>query len=143
MRHLTDHRKLGRTRSHRTALLRNMVVSLIQHGRIETTLPKAKELRRVADRMVTWGKKGTLSARRRARSVLNDRGALAKLFTELAPRFAKRNGGYTRILKTQFRTGDQAPMAFIEYVDNPVAVPAPAKKTAAKKTSEKEKKAKK
>lgn len=119
MRHLVDHRKLGRTTPHRLALLKNMAVSLIQHGRIQTTLPKAKELRRVADRLVTLGKRGTVAARRRARRFVHDAQALTKLFTELAPRFANRNGGYTRVLKLNFREGDQTPMALIEYLDNP------------------------
>ena len=123
MRHLTDHRKLGRTRSHRQALLKNMVVALIHHGRIETTLPKAKELKRLADRVITWGKKGTIAARRHARRIIEDRIALSKLFEELAPRFAKRQGGYTRILKLNYRVGDQASMALLEYVDNPSSPP--------------------
>lgn len=119
MRHLVDHRKLGRTTPHRLAMLKNMATSLIQHGRIQTTLPKAKELCRVADRLVTLGKRGTLSARRRARIFVQDREALTKLFTELRHRFADRNGGYTRVLKLNFREGDQTPMALIEYLDNP------------------------
>lgn len=118
MRHLKDHRKLSRTSPHRKAMLCNMVVSLIRHGRIETTLPKAKELRRVADRMVTLAKKGTLDARRRARRWVNDRGALAKLFGELGPQFAKRRGGYTRVMHLNPRSGDQAPMALIEYLSD-------------------------
>lgn len=123
MRHLVDYRKLNRTTPHRLAMLRNMAVSLIRHGRIQTTLPKAKELRRLADRLVTLGKKGTLPARRRARRTLGDRESLVKLFAELAPRFANRKGGYTRILKLNFRDGDQAPMALIEYLDNPPVAP--------------------
>ncbi|MDO8494605.1 MAG: 50S ribosomal protein L17 [Deltaproteobacteria bacterium] len=117
MRHLVDHRKLGRTRPHRQALLRNLASSLILHGRIETTLPKAKELRRVADRLVTLGKRGTLDARRRARRMLMGREPLQRLFQEIAPHFASRNGGYTRVLKTGARPGDQSPMALIEYLD--------------------------
>lgn len=123
MRHLVDHRKLGRTTPHRQALLRNMAVALIQHGRIKTTLPKAKELRRLADRIVTWGKKGTLAARREARRTIQDRAALTKVFQELAPRFASRNGGYTRLLKLDLRAGDLAPMALVEYLDNPALAP--------------------
>lgn len=105
------------------AMLKNMAASLILHGRIKTTLPKAKELRRLADRLVTLGKKGSVSARRRARQYLHDHEALSMLFAELAPRFAGRNGGYTRILKLNFRDGDQAPMALIEYLDNPPPAP--------------------
>lgn len=119
MRHQVDHRKLGLTTGHRKAMFRNMVTSLIRYGRIETTLPKAKELKRIADRVVTWGKKGTLAARRQARGYVRDRQALSKLFKELAPRFASRNGGYTRLLKLVYRRGDQAPMALVEYLDNP------------------------
>lgn len=119
MKHNVDRRKLGRTTPHRLALLRNMMVALIQHGRIQTTLPKAKELKRMADRAVTWGKDGSLAARRHARRWIQDRDALTKLFKELAPRFASRQGGYTRVLKMGFRSGDQSPMALIEYVDNP------------------------
>lgn len=123
MRHLIDHRKLGRTSPHRQALLRNLAVALIQHGRIKTTLPKAKELKRLADRIVTWGKKGTLAARRQARRTIQDRDVLAKVFQELAPRFASRNGGYTRVLKLDLRAGDLAPMALVEYLDNPAPAP--------------------
>ena len=134
MRHLVSGRKLGRTTPHRQALFKNMVVALIRHGRIETTLPKAKELRGLADRLVTLGKKGTLAARRSARRWVEDRDCLSKLFAELAPRFAKRAGGYTRILKLSYREGDQAPMALIEYLDNPakIAKPKKGKKAAAK-----------
>lgn len=134
MRHLVDHRKLGRTGAHRMAMLKNMVVSLIRHGRIRTTVPKAKELRRLADRLVTLGKRGTVDARRRARQYLHDREAITKLFGELAPRFANRKGGYTRILKLNFRDGDQAPLALIEYLDNPPPAP---KLKGAKETSQK------
>lgn len=123
MRHLIDYRKLGRTTPHRLAMFRNMAASLIRHGRIRTTLPKAKELRRLAERLVTLGKRGTVHARRRARRHLHDREAITKLFGELRERFAKRNGGYTRILKLNFRDGDQAPMALIEYLDNPPPAP--------------------
>lgn len=122
MYHLRDHRKLGRTRGHRMALLRNLVVALVQHERIETTLAKAKELRRVADRMVTLGKRGTLVSRRLALRFIHDRQALSKLFKELAPRFANRNGGYTRIYKIGARLGDGSPMALIEYLPSPQAV---------------------
>ena len=139
MRHLDDHRKLGRTTPHRKSLFRNMIVALIQHGRIKTTLPKAKELKSLADRMITLGKKGTIAARRQARRTIPDRAALTKVFQELAPRFSSRNGGYTRLLKLDLRAGDLAPMALLEYLDNPP--PAPREKKKAPKT-EKPKKAK-
>ncbi|MBI5299933.1 MAG: 50S ribosomal protein L17 [Deltaproteobacteria bacterium] len=114
-----DHRKLNRTTPHRKAMLCNLVTALIEHGRIQTTLPKAKELKRLADRVVTLGKQGTLASRRCARRMIHNRVILSKLFDELAPRFASRQGGYTRILKLNCRPGDQTPMALIEYLDNP------------------------
>ncbi len=120
MRHRVAGRKLGRTMEHRKALMRNMVTSLILEERIETTLPKAKELRRVADRMVTLGKRATLHSRRQALSFIRTNEAVKKLFSELAPRFSERNGGYTRILKTGMRQGDAAPMAIIEYIGAPI-----------------------
>ncbi|MBT3181639.1 MAG: 50S ribosomal protein L17 [Deltaproteobacteria bacterium] len=116
MRHHVDKRKLNRTTSHRKAMLANMATSLVLHDRIETTLPKAKELRRVADRLVTLGKKQTLHARRKALSMIKDKNAVHKLFAEIAGRFEGRNGGYTRIYKLGFRHGDDAPMAVIEYL---------------------------
>jgi len=116
VRHLVDHRKLGRTASHRKALLRNMVTSLILAERIETTLPKAKELRRLAEHLITLGKEGTLAARRQAARVIMDSEALKKLFDGLATRFKDRSGGYTRIFKYGFRRGDSAEMAAIEYL---------------------------
>ena len=116
MRHLVDHRKLGRTTSHRRALLRNLVTSLILHERIETTLPKAKELRGLADRMITWGKQGDLAARRQAARVVRTPEALAKLFNGLAKRFDGRAGGYTRVIHFGRRRGDGAEMAAIEYL---------------------------
>ncbi len=116
MRHLNDNRKLGRTASHRRALLRNLVTSLILHERIETTLPKAKELKSLADRMITWGKQGDLSARRQAARTLQSPEALNKLFDGLAKRFTDRHGGYTRVLHFGNRRGDNAPMAAIEYL---------------------------
>lgn len=116
MQHQVAYRKLGRTTAHREALFRNMVVSLILRDRIETTLMKAKELRRVAERMVTLGKAGTLAARRLAGAMVQDPLALKKLFTTLAERFAARQGGYTRITRLGFRRGDCAPMAVIEYL---------------------------
>lgn len=148
MRHLVDHRKLGRTASHRKALLRNMATSLILSERIETTLPKAKELRRVADRLVTLAKKGTLHARRRAARLLQDPEALRKLFDGFADRFKDRAGGYTRIYRFGFRHGDAAEMAAIEYLGYRLPVPAdrkekPGEKKKEEKTRRPEKKAEK
>ena len=117
MRHRKQHGKLGRTSSHRKALLRNMVTSLLDHERIETTDAKAKELRRVADRMITLGKRGDLHARRQALSVIKDKGVAAKLFDELADRYKDRPGGYTRVLKVRNRVGDAAPLSIVELVD--------------------------
>ena len=118
MRHRMSGRKLNRTTAHRKALFRNMAAALIKHEQIKTTLPKAKELRGVVDRLVTLGKRGTLHARRQALSRLNGDTVMAdKLFTTLAERYAERNGGYTRVLKAGFRYGDNAPMAIIELVD--------------------------
>jgi len=110
-------RKLNRTQSHRKALFANMATSLIKHEQIVTTLPKAKELRRVTDKLITMGKKGDLHARRRAASQLRDERMTKKLFDELGPRYKDRPGGYTRVLKAGFRQGDCAPMAVIELVD--------------------------
>ena len=115
MRHQKTGRKLGRTSSHRLATMRNMVSSLIEHGRIKTTDIKAKELRIVADKMVTLGKKGDLHARRRAMRTLRGKTVAKKLFDEIAPRFADVNGGYTRIIKFGRRPGDNAMMSFIEF----------------------------
>ncbi len=117
MRHRLSGRKLNRTSSHRKAMFANMAASLIKHEQIKTTLPKAKELRRVVDRLITLGKRGDLHARRQALAVLRDTGLVAKLFAALAERYAERPGGYTRVLKAGFRYGDSAPMAFIELVD--------------------------
>ena len=117
MRHRHGARKLNRTSAHRKAMFSNMVVSLLTHEQIKTTLPKAKELRRVADKMITLGKRDTLHARRQAFSYLRDDGAVAKLFGALSKRYKERNGGYTRVLKAGFRYGDSAPMAVIELVD--------------------------
>ena len=119
MRHRLANRKLNRTSSHRAALLRNLTNALLRHEVIKTTLPKAKELRRVAEPMITLGKKPSLANRRLAFSRLRDREMVVKLFDELGPRFATRNGGYLRILKFGFRNGDNAPMALIELVDRP------------------------
>jgi large subunit ribosomal protein L17 len=119
MRHGLGLRKLNRTSSHRLAMLRNMTNSLLRHEVIKTTLPKAKELRRVAEPIITLGKKPSLNNRRLAFSRLRDREMVLKLFNELGPRFAKRNGGYLRILKFGFRQGDNAPMALVELMDRP------------------------
>jgi large subunit ribosomal protein L17 len=119
MRHRLGLRKLNRTSSHRLAMLRNMAVSLLQHEAIKTTLPKAKELRRVVEPLITLGRTPTLANRRLAFSRLRDRDVVGKLFAELGPRYAARPGGYLRILKCGFRVGDNAPMAFVELVDRP------------------------
>jgi large subunit ribosomal protein L17 len=119
MRHRHGLRKLNRTSSHRLAMLRNMTVSLLRHEAIKTTLPKAKELRRVVEPLLTLGKTDNLSNKRLAFSRLRDREIVGKLFSELGPRYATRNGGYLRILKMGFRQGDNAPMAFVELVDRP------------------------
>ncbi len=117
MRHARSGRKLNRTASHRKAMFANMAVALIKHEQITTTLPKAKDLRRVVDRLITLGKRGGLSARRQALSTLRDDAIAAKLFDDLGPRYKDRPGGYTRVLKAGFRYGDMAPMAVIELVD--------------------------
>ncbi len=119
MRHRHGLRKLNRTSSHRLAMLRNMTVSLLRHEAIKTTLPKAKELRRVIERILTLGKTDTLANKRLAFARLCDREMVLKLFAELGPRYATRNGGYLRILKMGFRVGDNAPMAYVELVDRP------------------------
>ena len=119
MRHRLGLRKLNRTSAHRLAMLRNMTVSLLRHETIKTTLPKAKELRRVAERIITLGKSPSLANRRLAFDRLRDRDIVGKLFNEIGPRYATRNGGYLRILKCGFRQGDNAPMAFVEMLDQP------------------------
>ncbi len=119
MRHRLGLRKLNRTSSPRLAMLRNMTVSLLRHEVIKTTLPKAKELRRVAEPILTLGKKPSLANRRLAFARLRDREIVTKLFDELGPRYASRNGGYSRILKFGFRKGDNAPMALVELMDRP------------------------
>lgn len=119
MRHRSGLRKLNRTSSHRLAMFRNMTVSLLRHELIKTTLPKAKELRRVAEPILTLGKTPSLANRRLAFARLRDREMVSKLFDELGPRYAARNGGYLRILKFGFRQGDNAPMALIELMDRP------------------------
>ena len=123
MRHGLGLRKLNRTSSHRLAMLRNMTNSLLTHEVITTTLPKAKELRRVVEPMITLGKSANLANRRLAFDRLRDRDVVTKLFSELGPRYATRNGGYLRILKFGFRKGDNAPMALVELVDRPEAIP--------------------
>jgi large subunit ribosomal protein L17 len=120
MRHGVAHRKLGRTTSHRSAMLANMAASLIQHEQIVTTLPKAKELRPVVEKLVTLAKRGDLHARRLVISRLRDEGMAKKLFETIGPRFGARAGGYTRVLKAGFRHGDNAPMAVIEFVERDV-----------------------
>ncbi len=130
MRHGHGLRKLNRTTSHRLAMFRNMAVSLLRHESITTTLPKAKELRRVAEPLITLGKNPTLANRRLAFDRLRDRDVVTKLFNELGPRFKARPGGYLRILKFGFRQGDAAPMALIEMVDRPDAASVDAEKAA-------------
>ena len=119
MRHRNGLRKLNRTSSHRLAMLRNMTVSLLRHEAIKTTVPKAKELRRVVEPMITLGKNPTLANKRLAFDRLRDREIVVKLFAEIGPRYNARPGGYLRILKCGFRNGDNAPMAFVELVDRP------------------------
>ena len=132
MRHRNGLRKLNRTSSHRLAMLKNMAVSLIKHEAIKTTLPKAKELRRVVERLITLGKKPTLANRRLAFDRLRDRQAVVKLFNELGVRFANRPGGYLRILKCGFRVGDNAPMAYVELLERPAEVEVVAEDSAEK-----------
>ena len=122
MRHLKQGRKLGRTTAHRKALLRNLATALLEHERIVTTEPKAKELRRVADKLVTLGKRGNLHARRQALQVVQSNAVVQKLFNDIAPRFAERQGGYTRIMRLGYRPGDAAAMAVIELVDAQIEV---------------------
>jgi large subunit ribosomal protein L17 len=126
MRHRHGLRKLNRTSSHRLAMLRNMTNSLLAHEVIRTTLPKAKELRRVAEPLITLAKEATVANRRLAFDRLRDRDVVVKLFDELGPRYKARPGGYLRILKYGFRVGDKAPMALVELVDRPAAEPADA-----------------
>ena len=124
MRHRHGLRKLNRTSSHREAMLRNMCNSLLRHEVIKTTLPKAKELRRVVEPLITLGKKPSLANRRLAFDRLRDREMVVKIFNDLGPRYANRNGGYLRILKFGFRIGDNAPMALVELMDRPDATEA-------------------
>ncbi len=116
MKHKVAGRKLGRNPSHRKAMLRNIVTSLLEHERIVTTVPKAKEVRRIADKMITLGKRGDLHARRQALSYIRTKAIVAKLFDELSEQYADRQGGYTRIIRTGTRYGDAAPMAIVELV---------------------------
>ncbi len=116
MNHNKSYRKLGRRADHRKAMLMNLTISLLREERIETTITRAKELRKFAERMITIGKKGDLSARRRAFAFLRDDEVVAKLFADLAPKYSERNGGYTRIMRTSVRRGDSAEMAIIELV---------------------------
>ena len=120
MRHGKAHRKLNRTHSHRKAMLANMAASLIEHEQIVTTLPKAKELRPVVERLITLAKRGGLNERRQAIARIRDEDAVRKLFGTLGPRYQERQGGYTRVLKAGFRHGDNAPVAVIEFVDRDV-----------------------
>ena len=120
MRHGHGLRKLNRTSSHRLAMFRNMAVALLTHEAIKTTLPKAKELRRIVEPLINLGKTPTLANKRLAFARLRDREIVLKLFAEIGPRYAARNGGYTRVLKMGFRHGDNAPMAFMELVDRPL-----------------------
>lgn len=124
MRHHHGPRKLNRTTSHRLAMLRNMACSLIKHEAIRTTVPKAKELRRVVEPLITLAKEPTVANKRLAFNRLRDREVVVKLFNDVAPRFAARNGGYTRILKMGFRVGDNAPMAYMELVERAAQVEA-------------------
>jgi large subunit ribosomal protein L17 len=139
MRHAVDHRKLRRNPSHRKALLKNLMNALVSSERIETTVAKAKELRRLADRLITLGKKDTLAARRQVFSMLSDKTTTDKLFSGLAGRFSARAGGYTRIIRTGYRVGDGAEMAIIEYLpsEEKEAAPAKGKKATAPKAAAK------
>ena len=116
MNHNKSYRKLGRRADHRAAMLKNLTISLVKEEKLETTVTRAKELRKFAERMITLGKKGTLADRRRAFAFLRDEEAVAKLFNDLAPKYAERNGGYTRIIKTSVRKGDSAELAIIALV---------------------------
>ena len=141
MRHLNAGRKLNRTSAHRKALMKNLVLSLIQYGRLKTTDAKAKELRRYADRMVTLGKRGDLAARRLAFAFMQSRTAVKKLFDEIAPRFTDRAGGYTRVVKFGVRRGDAAPLSIIEFTgtsEKAATRKPPKKKAAARRDSGRE-----
>tara|TARA_A100001011_G_scaffold388675_1_gene468788 strand:- start:33 stop:455 length:423 start_codon:yes stop_codon:yes gene_type:complete len=121
MRHGNSNRKLNRTHEHRKAMFSNMVCSLIEHEQIKTTLPKAKELKKIIDKYITLGKKGNIHSRRLAVSRLKQNSAVTKLFETIAPRYKERNGGYTRVLRAGFRYGDMAPLAVIELVDRDIS----------------------
>ncbi|MCR6631249.1 MAG: 50S ribosomal protein L17 [Magnetospirillum sp.] len=139
MRHGMSGRKLNRTSAHRKAMFANMVNALIKHEQIKTTLPKAKDLRPIAEKIISLGKSGTLHDRRRAFAILRDDAVVAKLFSVIAERYKDRNGGYTRVLKAGFRYGDAAPMAFIELVDrDPAAKGLDSGPTAEKKDEDEE-----
>jgi large subunit ribosomal protein L17 len=116
MRHRHGYKKLGRTSSHRSALLKNLTIAIVKAGKIETTLPKAKELRGFVEKLITRAKRGDLNAHRAIYAVLQDKESVKKLVTEIAPQYIERNGGYTRIIKTRIRRGDAAEMAFVELV---------------------------
>ena len=135
MRHLNQGRKLSRTGPHRRSLMRNLVLSLMHHGRITTTDAKAKELRRFAERLITLGKQGDLPARRRAFDFMRSHGAVKALFDEIAPRFKDRAGGYTRVIKFDRRRGDAAPLAVIELTGTSESAKAPRKKAAKKQAA--------
>jgi len=139
MRHRVAGRKLGRKTAHRIMMFRNMVTSLLDKERIRTTLPRAKELRPIAERMITLGKRETLHARRKALAFIQDPGVVSKLFATIAPRFAQRNGGYTRIIKLGYRQGDGAQLAIIELIGSEFKAP----KAADGKRGKKRKKAEK
>lgn len=139
MRHGMSGRKLNRTSSHRKAMFSNMVTALLKHEQIKTTLPKAKDLRPIAEKIISLGKSGTLHDRRRAFAILRDDAVVAKLFAVIGPRYKDRNGGYTRVLKAGFRYGDCAPMAVIELVDrDPAAKGTDSGPTADKKAESEE-----
>jgi large subunit ribosomal protein L17 len=120
MRHRCVGRKFGREADHRNAMMKNLVISLFQHGKIETTQAKAKEMRSLAERVITYGKKGSLHHKRLAFSVVHDHALVKRIFDEIAPKYTNRNGGYTRIIKTRIRRGDCAPMAIISLVEGDV-----------------------
>lgn len=122
MRHRCEGRKFGREADHRKAMMKNLVISLFQHGQIETTQAKAKEMRGLAERVITYGKKGSLHHKRLAFSVIHDHALVKKIFDEIAPKYMSRNGGYTRVIKTRVRLGDCAPMAIIQLVEADVKV---------------------
>lgn len=137
MRHNVSGRKLSRNTAHRKALLRNLVTSLLEHERIETTLAKAKELRSEADRMITLAKKGDLHARRQALAFIRDKGTVQKLFGEIKDRYLERNGGYTKITRLHYRKGDAAPITVVELVERPESKKTKKKKSRAQEAVDK------